>query len=98
VVPWLFLGWTSIRKESKVLMGVFVFVSMAMLGSWGGLFVSNTFRRTFMSWSFFAGISTASCLFALMCTILGIICLTNFNKGLKNFRKLSPVSQTNAGH
>lgn len=93
MVPWMYLGWTSVRKESRVLMNVFIAVSTAMLGAWGGLFVSTTFRETFKTWSFFAGISTASCLFALMCTILGVICLTNFNKGLKHFRKSSPVSQ-----
>jgi hypothetical protein len=92
----MYLGWTSIRKESKVLMNVFIVVSTAMLGSWGGLFVSSTFRRTFSNWSFFAGISTASCIFALVCTILGVICRSNFNKGLKHFRKSSPVSQTKA--
>ena len=87
MVPWMYLGWTSIYKESKVLMSVFIGVSLAMLGSWGGLFVSTTFRRTFMTWPFFASISASSCLFALICTILGVICLTNFNKGLKHFRK-----------
>src|SRR5258706_5253388 len=87
MVPWMFLGWTAICKESKVLMNVFIVVSVAMLGGWGGLFASTTFRRTFISWPFFASISTSSCLFALTCTILGVICLTNFNKGLKHFRK-----------
>lgn len=93
----MYLGWTSIRKESKVLMNIFIVVSTAMLGSWGALFISNTFRLTFSNWSFFAGISTASCFFALTCTILGVICLTNFNKGLKNFRMSSPISQTKGG-
>jgi hypothetical protein len=85
MVPWMYLGWTSIYKESKVLMSIFIGVSLAMLGSWGGLFASTTFRRTFISWPFFASISTASCIFALICTTLGVICLTNFNKGLKHF-------------
>jgi len=85
MVPWIYLGWTSVRKESKVLMILFILVSTAMLGGWGALFASTTFRETFMAWAFFAGVSTASCFFALMCTILGVICLRNFNKGLKHF-------------
>ena len=44
-----------------------------------------------MSWPFFAGIISASSVFTLACKILGIVCLRNFDKGLKNFRKRSPV-------
>lgn len=83
----MFLGWNAICKESKVLMNVFIVISVAMLGGWGGLFASATFRQTFKTWPFFTSISTASFIFALTCTILGAICLTNFNKGLKNFRE-----------
>jgi hypothetical protein len=97
MVPWMYLGWTSARKESKALMSTFILVSTALLAGWGGLFVSSTFRRAFMQWAFFAGISTASCLFALMCTILGVICLRNFDKGLKNFRKLLPCLYETSG-
>jgi len=98
MVPWMYLGWTSVRKESRTLMGVFILVSILMLGGWGGMFASTTFRQTFMDWGFFASISAASCLFALMCTILGVICLRNFNKGLKHFRKLSPVFSNKVGY
>jgi len=98
MVPWMYLGWTSVRKESKTLMRVFILVSTLMMGGWGGLFVSTTFRQTFVNWGFFASISAASCLFALMCTILGVICLRNFNKGLKHFRKLSPIFSNKVGY
>ena len=96
VIPWMYLGWTSVRKESKVLMSIFILVSIIMLAGWGVMFISTTFSTTFMTWPFFAGISTASCSFTLMCTILGAICLSNFDKGLKNFRKSSPVAHPTA--
>ena len=49
MVPWMYLGWTSVRRENKILMRVFVPVSLVLLDSWGGIFVSGTFRRTFMN-------------------------------------------------
>ena len=91
MVPWMYLGWASVRQENMTLAGVFVLVSLIMLGGWGGLFVLTTFRRTFMKRLFSAGISSASSNFTLACTILGIICIRDLDKGLNNFRKRSPV-------
>ena len=61
------------------------------VGRLGLPFVSATFRRTFMNWPFSAGIISVSSFFTLACTILGIISLKNFDKGLKTFRKRSPI-------
>jgi len=72
-------------------MSVFTLISTVILGGWSGLFVSTTFRQTFMNWP------TASRLFGLVYTFLGAICLKNFNKGLKHFRKPSPVSSNKVG-
>ena len=36
MVPWMYLGWISVRKESRTLVSVFTLVSTVMLGGWGG--------------------------------------------------------------
>jgi hypothetical protein len=53
VIPWLYLAWFGIRRESKRLMYVFLFLSVLFLAGSGGMFKSDTFRNSFAYWPFF---------------------------------------------
>lgn len=49
-----------------------------------------------MSWQFFATLTVTSFVFLVITTGLGIICYTNYGKGLKHFRASSYSTQKNA--
>jgi hypothetical protein len=82
LVPWLALGWTSVRKERRVLMAVFLVMSILYVASWGAMFASMTFRWTFMEWRFFKLMTSASVLLTTSTLIIGIVCRVGFGKGL----------------
>ena len=52
------------------------------LAGWGAMFDSITFRWTYMTWPFFAAMTTTSVLLTLFAFILGIMCRINFGRGL----------------
>jgi len=82
LVPWLALGWTSVRKERRILMAVFLIMSTLYVASWGAMFASVSFRWTFMEWRFFKLMTSASVLLTISTLIIGIICRLGFGRGL----------------
>jgi len=82
LIPWLALGWTSVRKEQRMLMAVFLGMSALYLASWGTMFISATFRWTFLEWRFFSLMATASVLLTFSALVTGIVCRLGFGKGL----------------
>lgn len=82
LVPWLALGWISVRKEQRLFMAIFLVMSTLYLASWGAMFASISFRWTFMEWRFFSLMATASVLLTLSALITGIVCRLGFGKGL----------------
>ncbi|KAF8973685.1 hypothetical protein BDZ97DRAFT_1776283 [Flammula alnicola] len=85
LVPWLMTGWFAVRRELKVAMLVFLLLSLLYLGAWGVMFISTTFRWTFVTWEFFAIMASASVFLTVLSVILGIICGLNFGKGLARY-------------
>ncbi|TFK57635.1 hypothetical protein OE88DRAFT_1651480 [Heliocybe sulcata] len=83
--PWLAMGWFAVRRELKVFMAAFIGLSMVYIVGWALMFVSHTFRWTFVQWKFFAVITSASVFLTLMTFILGVICRLNFGKGLPRY-------------
>ena len=75
-------GWTSVRKERRALMAVFLIMSILYVASWGAMFASLSFRWTFMEWRFFKLMTSASVLLTTSTLITGIICRVGFGKGL----------------
>ncbi|KIM30859.1 hypothetical protein M408DRAFT_65741 [Serendipita vermifera MAFF 305830] len=84
-LPWLCLGWFAVRREMQKMMCLFLAASFLLVAAWGTLFMSRTFRWSFMEWRFFATMSVASAALLVLTTILGIVCFYNFGKGLKRF-------------
>jgi hypothetical protein len=67
---------------------IFLALSFAYLVGWGVMFLSTTFRWTYVQWQFFGAMASASVILTLMSAILGVICRFNFGKGLSRYRKL----------
>lgn len=66
-------------------MAVFLILSALYVVCWGLMFDSNTFRWTFIQWTFFGSIVTLSAVLVIIDLIVGIMCRMNFNKGLLNY-------------
>jgi len=82
IIPWLATGWIAVRREIKGPMHVFLFLSFMYLIGFSVMFISPTFRWTFVQWRFFSLMATASVLLAFVSFVFGIVCRMNFGKGL----------------
>lgn len=82
LVPWLALGWISVRKEKRTLMAVFLGMSFLYLANWGAMFAGASFRWTFLEWRFFSLMASASVALTLSALITGIVCRMGFGQGL----------------
>jgi len=82
LIPWLALGWISVRKEQRILMAIFLGMSTLYLASWGAMFFSASFRWTFLEWRFFGLMASASVLLTLSALITGMVCRLGFGTGL----------------
>ncbi|KAI5123715.1 hypothetical protein M0805_000309 [Coniferiporia weirii] len=85
LVPWLSMGWISVRRELRIPMLIFLVMSFSYLGGWGAMFTSTTFRWTFVLWRFFSLITSASVFLTLLTAIIGLVCRMNFGKGLPHY-------------
>ncbi|TFK96439.1 hypothetical protein BDV98DRAFT_576093 [Pterulicium gracile] len=85
VIPIGTLGWISIKREQRALMGVFLFLLFAVLSGWGAMFGSQIFRWTFMDWPLLAGMNVASLVLIIASMTLSVICWLNFDKGLGHY-------------
>ncbi|KAH9835844.1 uncharacterized protein C8Q71DRAFT_763703 [Rhodofomes roseus] len=85
LVPWLGLGWVSVRREKRLPMLAFLLLAVVYLAGWGSMFAAATFRWTFVQWRFFSIMASASVLLAVVTLVLGIICRVNFGKGLPRY-------------
>ncbi|KAF8649849.1 hypothetical protein AX16_005612 [Volvariella volvacea WC 439] len=85
LVPWLVSGWFGVRRELRLPMFVFLLLSVLYLGGWSVMFVSTTFRWTFVTWRFFSVMASASVFLTVSSFILGIVCRLNFGKGLLRY-------------
>ncbi|KAJ7693611.1 hypothetical protein B0H17DRAFT_1168805 [Mycena rosella] len=85
LIPWLMMGWFSVRRELRLGMIAFLGLSILYLAGWGVMFLSTTFRWTFLTWSFFSIMSSASVFLTLTSFLLGVICRYNFGKGLLRY-------------
>ncbi|KAH8100487.1 hypothetical protein BXZ70DRAFT_1022326, partial [Cristinia sonorae] len=82
--PWLTTGWIAVRREMKIPMLIFLAFSLLYLVGWSAMFVSNTFRLTFLQWRFFSLMTSASVFLTAVTLVLGIICRINFGRGLRH--------------
>lgn len=85
LIPWMIMGWVSIRKELRIPMFAFLVLSLLYLGGWSVMFLADTFRWTFLTWMFFRIMAITSVFLTLSAFVLGVICRYNFGKGLMRY-------------
>ncbi|TFK17462.1 hypothetical protein FA15DRAFT_326581 [Coprinopsis marcescibilis] len=84
-LPFLILGWKSVRKESKILFGIVFTISLILVGITSVMFSSALYRYIFLTWQFFATVTITAFVFLVLTTGIGFICRLNFGKGLAEY-------------
>ncbi|KAF8610059.1 hypothetical protein BDV93DRAFT_462753 [Ceratobasidium sp. AG-I] len=82
LIPWLVMGWYAVRREMRKTMIAFLALSALFIVAWGGMFVCQTWRLSFITWMFFRIISITAVLLTVLAFGLGIACWLNFGKDL----------------
>ncbi|KAI0803144.1 hypothetical protein BC629DRAFT_1591233 [Irpex lacteus] len=85
VLPWLTIGWISVRREQKIPMAIFLFLSFGYTVGWSSMFAAPSFRWTFVEWFFFGLMTCASVVLAIVTLVLGLVCRLNFGKGVSRY-------------
>ncbi len=66
-------------------MTVFFALTFVIIACWGTMFYSQVYRFTFLDWPYFAGMTIASFVVLILAFLFGMLCWTNFNKGLAQY-------------
>ncbi|KAI9273438.1 hypothetical protein EDC94DRAFT_594881 [Helicostylum pulchrum] len=90
-IPSLILSRYAIGKESKILMILFILLQLLFIAS--VVYVAKTLYFVVMDWYAVAAFCLASLIAAIGSIVLSIMCLLNFNKGLKEFVQWKPFSR-----
>ncbi|KAJ7041225.1 hypothetical protein C8F04DRAFT_1080663 [Mycena alexandri] len=88
-IPWLVLGWISVRRESKALFILFAGISLILFLMATGMFISPLYRFVLREWSFYATMSVTAYILLVATSVLAIICRLQFGKGLAHFLQVS---------
>lgn len=73
-----FQGWYAVRREMRKTMIAFLALSALFIVAWGGMFVCQTWRLTFITWMFFRIISITAVVLTVLAFGLSIACWLNF--------------------
>lgn len=82
LIPWLMMGWFSVRREMRKLAWAFLAVAFFFIFAWSMMFYSRVYRFTFVDWPFFGCMTMSSFAALLSSTVFAFICLRNYDKGL----------------
>ncbi|KAF9048021.1 hypothetical protein BDZ89DRAFT_1057978 [Hymenopellis radicata] len=88
-IPWVVLGWLSVRREYRKLFVVFGLLSLFLLGVSSFMFASDLYRLIFDSWPFFATITVTAYVLLVVTSFLAIVCRLHFGKGLKEYLRVT---------
>jgi hypothetical protein len=98
VVPWLSLASVAILRDSARLMNAFFALSSVYLIGCGVMFVSTTFRQTFINWGFFAAMFTLSYVFIVATLLLAILCRLNFGTEVMEYLRAGKGEDTDGAY
>jgi hypothetical protein len=85
MLPWIMMGWYSIKKEMKTVMIIFLAIGFVILSGWAIMFYSEVYRWTFIMWPYFGCFTVASIILLVSSITLGVVCRMNFGKGLAEY-------------
>jgi hypothetical protein len=80
------MGWYAVRREMRKTMIVFLGLSALFIVAWAGMFVSPTWRLTFLTWMFFRMMTVCAAILSVLALVLGIVSFINFGKDLPKHR------------
>ncbi|TFK26145.1 hypothetical protein FA15DRAFT_616477 [Coprinopsis marcescibilis] len=89
IIPWLIVGWVSIRKEARKRFWIFLLISLLILAFSSFMFSSPLYRMIFMRWRFFAAMTVTAFVLLTLTVTVGLICRINFGKGLSGYLDVS---------
>ncbi|KAH9982015.1 hypothetical protein BJV74DRAFT_989202 [Russula compacta] len=82
LIPWLMMGWCSVRREWRRLTWAFLAVAFTFIFAWSMMFYSRVYRFTFVDWPFFGCVTVSSFVALVSSTGFAFVCLRNYDKGL----------------
>ncbi|KAI0351673.1 hypothetical protein OH77DRAFT_1524004 [Trametes cingulata] len=91
IVPWIVMGWFSVRREMKWLIAAFLFLNLCYIVGWGVMFYSQVYLWTFIEWPFFGCTTIVSFMVLIGAMVFGVICWTGFGKGLAHYLHVEAV-------
>ncbi|KAJ1310153.1 hypothetical protein OPQ81_006898 [Rhizoctonia solani] len=96
LVPWLVMGWYAVRREMRKTMVAFLVLSALFIIAWAGMFVSPTWRLTFLTWMFFRMMTVCAAILTVLALLLGIVSFLNFGKDLPKHLRLEDDTEAGA--
>ncbi|KAJ6619019.1 hypothetical protein B0H10DRAFT_2027299 [Mycena sp. CBHHK59/15] len=84
-LPWLILGWTTVRREQRKRFLVFCVISLILLLMSTLMFASPLYRFVLSSWSFYATMTVTAYALLVATSALAVVCRLQFGKGLAHF-------------
>jgi len=87
VVPWMVLGLTAARKESKWRTLLFLASTVLFLASWATKFTSRVFRLLIVTWGFFSMTSVVPLVLIFVILVLALYSWLHFDLGLAEYLK-----------
>jgi hypothetical protein len=88
LVPWLTMGWYSVRRECRKLTWAFLAIALFFLFAWSMMLYSRVYRFTFIDWPFFGCMTVTSFVALISSTVIAFVCLRNYGKGLSEWLHL----------
>jgi len=85
LLPWIAMGWYSIRREMKRVMVIFLGIGFTITAGWAIMFYSIVYRWSFLQWPFLGCFTVASFILLISSMALGVVCRINFGKGLAQY-------------
>jgi len=85
ILPWAYSGLYAVRREQKGVMTLFLLLCVFYIMGWSLMFKEKIYQWTWLQWPFFGCMTIASLLTLLGVGISGIVCWSNFGKGLASY-------------
>ncbi|KAG6908705.1 hypothetical protein DXG01_003638 [Tephrocybe rancida] len=89
LLPWLGLGWVSVRKEGRRRFLAFSVISIFLVAVSSLMFFSDLYRFIFVTWPFFATLTVTAFILIVTTALLGVWCRLNFGRGLSHYLQAS---------
>ncbi|TFY70818.1 hypothetical protein EVG20_g2187 [Dentipellis fragilis] len=85
LLPWISLGWFSVRRERKYMMLAFISIGAIYVCAWSLMFYSQVYRFTWVDWPFFGCMTIISFIVVVISGAFGIVCRLQFGHGLLDY-------------